>query len=174
MSLDKLETQLFNKLASKFTMTPDEIKVWEALQAKLSKESCSTEADKLKRQRDDEDTVPNSQAKKHKKVEGPSSQHKEPVIPPITTILTQQPKASGSGPKAQDYFEYTGGDDFPQPDDIPEPPSTKKKEKKGKHPQHKPDTSSKGQEPKKPKNILKWLDKDKTAEYSWFDEMVKA
>jgi hypothetical protein len=168
-----LDEQLLDKLASKFTLSPDETKVLEALKAKMSKESCSTEADKLKRQRDDEGKDPNSQAKKQKQVEGPSSQHKQPVITPTTTTSTQQPKASGSGPKAHDHFEYTGGDDFPQQDDIPEL-SPKKKEKKRKHHQHKPETSSKSTEPKKPKRILKWLDEDKTAEYSWFDEIVKA
>jgi hypothetical protein len=119
MIVNELEAQLFNLLASKTTMTPEDIKVWEALQAKMSKESCSTEADKLKRQRDDEDKDPNSQAKKQKQAEGPSSQHKQPVIPPTTTTSTQQPKASGSGPKAQDHFEYTSEDDFPQPNEIP-------------------------------------------------------
>lgn len=78
LTLDELETQLFDKLASKFTLSPDETKFWEALKAKMSKETCSTEADKLKRQRDDEDRDPNSQAKKQKQAEGPSSQHKEP------------------------------------------------------------------------------------------------
>jgi hypothetical protein len=107
LTMDELETQLFNKLASKFTLSPEETKVWEALRAKMSKESCSTEDDKLKRKRDDEDRDPNSQAKKQKQAEGPSSQHKEPVIPPTTTMSTHQPKASGSGPKAQDHFEYT-------------------------------------------------------------------
>jgi hypothetical protein len=132
LTLDELETQLFDKLASKFTMTPEDTKVWEALKAKMSKESCSTEADKLKRQRDDEDKDPNSQAKKQKQAEGPSSEHKEPVIPPTKTTSTHQPKASGSGTKAQDHFDYTGGDDFPLPEEIPEPSSTRKKERKRK------------------------------------------
>ena len=175
LSLEELQAQLTGALVAKTTMTPEEIRLWEALQAIMSKETCSTEAEKLKRQRDEDDQDPNTQAKKHKHAGGSSSQQTEPVIPPTTTTTsTQQPKASGSGPKAHDHFEYTGGDDFPQPDDIPEPSSTKKKEKKGKHPQHKPDTSSKGQDPKKPKQILKWLDKDNTVEYSWFDEMIKA
>ena len=96
----------------------------------MSKETCSTKADKLKRPRDDEDQDPNSQAKKQKQAEGPSSQPKEPVIPPTTTTSTQQPKASGSGPKAHDHFEYTGGDEIPQTDEVTEPSSTKKKERK--------------------------------------------
>jgi hypothetical protein len=127
LTMDELETQLFDKLASKFTLSPEETKIWEALRANMSKESCSTEADKLKRQRDDEDRDPNSQAKKQKQAEGPSSQPKEPVIPPTTTTSTQQPKESGLGPKAQDHFEYTGGDEIPQPDERQEPTSTKKK-----------------------------------------------
>lgn len=47
LKTNELEAQLFNILASKTTMTPEEIKVQEALQAKMTKESCSTKADKL-------------------------------------------------------------------------------------------------------------------------------
>ena len=136
-------------MASKTTLTPEDNKIWEALRAKATKESCSTEADKLKRQRDDEDNDPNSQAKKQKQAEGPSSQPKQPVNPSTTTTSTQQPKASGSGPKAHDHFEYTGGDEIPQPDEVPEPASTKKKQRKGKQHQLKPVTSSKRKESKK-------------------------
>lgn len=174
MTMDELETQLFDKLASKFTMSPEEIKVWDALRIKMSKDSCSTEADKLKRPGDDEDQDPNSKAKKQKQAEGPSSQPKEPVIQPTTTTSTQQSKASGSAPKAHDHFEYTGGDEIPQPDEVPEPSSKKKKDRKRKHHQPKPDTSSKGTEPKKPKTVLNWLEQDNSAEYSWFEKMINS
>jgi hypothetical protein len=174
MTMDELESQLFDILACKTTLSPEETKVWEALRIKMSKDSCSTEADKLKRPRDDEDKDPNTQAKKQKQAEGPSSQPNAPVIPPTTTTSSQQPKESGSAPKAHDHFEYTGGDEIPQPDEVPEPSSKKKKERKRKHHQHKPDTSSKGTEPKKPKTVLKWLDQDETAEYSWFEKMINS
>ena len=63
MTADELENQLLNMLASKTTLTPEDNKIWEALRAKATKESWSTEAEKLKRRRDDEDKDPNSQAK---------------------------------------------------------------------------------------------------------------
>jgi hypothetical protein len=174
MTADELENQLLNILASKTTLTPEDNKIWEALRAKATKESCSTEAEKLKRQRDDEDKDPNSQAKKQKQAEGPSSQPKQPVNPSTTTTSTEQPKASGSGPIAHDHFEYTGGNEIPQPDEVPEPASTKKRDRKGKQHQHKPDTSSKRKESKKKKDILDWLDEDKTEDYSWFDKMINS
>ena len=96
LSLDDLEAQLLEKLANKFTLTPEEAKVLEALKDKMTKDTCSTEADKLKRRRDDEDRDPNSQAKKQKQAEGPSS--RTPVIPPTSTTSSHQPKASGSAP----------------------------------------------------------------------------
>jgi hypothetical protein len=174
MTADELETQLQYMLASKTTMTPEDIRIWEALRAKAAKVSCSTEADKLKRQRDDEDKDPNSQAKKHKHAEGPSSQPQQPVNPSTTTTSTQPPKASGSGHKAHDHFVYTGGDEIPQPDEVPEPASTKKKQRKGKQPKNKSDTSSKSQESMKADDVLHWLDEDQTKDYTWFDKMVNS